>query len=182
MMRWFLCLYRAHGGVMRFSTMRLRLPLPVVLCLAITGIIGAQAPDTTSVWPPEAASLHLHMIGNAHVDAPWLWPLSEADAVVHSTFRSALERMKEDPELTMTTSSSQFYEWIAASDPGMLDEIRAHVKSGRWNLVGGWWVEPDVNIPSGESLLRQGLYGQRTFERLFGRRAVVGYNPDSFGH
>ena len=55
-------------------------------------------------------------------------------------------------------------------------------KAGRWNLVGGWWVEPDVNIPNGESLIRQGLYGQRTLERLFGRRADVGYNPDSFGH
>ena len=133
-------------------------------------------------WTPDAASLKLRMIGNAHVDAPWLWPLSEADAVVHSTFRSALDRMKEDPELTMTTSSSQFYEWIEASDPAMLNEIRQHVKSGRWNLVGGWWVEPDVNVPSGESLIRQGLYGQRTLERLFGRRADVGYNPDSFGH
>jgi len=122
------------------------------------------------------------MIGNAHIDAPWLWPLSEANAVVHSTFRSALDRMKEDPELTMTTSSSQFYEWVEASDPAMLDEIRTHVKSGRWSIVGGWWVEPDVNVPSGESLIRQGLYGQRTLQRIFGRRATVGYNPDSFGH
>ncbi|GAA3762207.1 alpha-mannosidase [Terriglobus aquaticus] len=122
------------------------------------------------------------MIGNAHIDAPWLWPLSEADAIVHSTFRSALDRMKEDSSLTMTTSSSQFYAWVAASDPAMLQEIRAYVKSGRWDLVGGWWVEPDVNMPSGESLIRQGLYGQRTLEKLFGRMADVGYNPDSFGH
>lgn len=112
-------------------------------------------------WSPEASALKLHMIGNAHVDAPWLWPLSEATAVVHSTFRSALDRMKEDPELTMTTSSSQFYEWVETTDPGMLAEIKAHVKSGRWNLVGGWWVEPDVNVPNGESLIRQGLYGDR---------------------
>src|SRR4051812_24151854 len=135
-----------------------------------------------SHWQPDAATLKLHMIGNAHIDAPWLWPLSEADAVVHSTFRSALDRMKEDPELTMTTSSSQFYEWVAVSDPETLNEIRAHVRSGRWDLVGGWWVEPDINIPSGESLIRQGLYGQQTLKRLFNRHATVGYNPDSFGH
>jgi alpha-mannosidase len=122
------------------------------------------------------------MIGNAHIDAPWLWPLSEADAVAHSTFRSALDRMKEDPQLTMTTSSSQFYVWIEATDPPMLDEIRHQVRAGRWDVVGGWWVEPDVNIPNGESLIRQGLYGQRTLERLFGRQSDVGYNPDSFGH
>lgn len=143
---------------------------------------GPQPPPTAPPWSSDAASLHLHMIGNAHIDAPWLWPLSEASAVVHSTFRSALDRMKEDPELTMTTSSSQFYEWIAASDPAMLNEIRQYVKAGRWDVVGGWWVEPDVNIPSGESLIRQGLYGQQVLERLFGRRADVGYNPDSFGH
>src|ERR1700712_1503728 len=142
-------------------------------------------PDPASAaphWSQDASTLRLHMIGNAHIDAPWLWPLSEANAVVHSTFRSALERMKEDPELTMTTSSSQFYEWVEASDPAMLDEIRQQVKAGRWNLVGGWWVEPDVNIPNGESLIRQGLYGQRSLQRIFGRRADVGYNPDSFGH
>src|SRR4051794_32743803 len=142
-------------------------------------------PPTTGAdqqWPADAADLRLHMIGNAHIDAPWLWPLAEANAVVHSTFRSALERMREDPELTMTTSSSQFYEWVEASDPAMIEEIRGHVKTGRWNLVGGWWVEPDVNMPSGEALIRQGLYGQRTLQRIFGRHATVGYNPDSFGH
>jgi len=161
--------------------------LPLLLLLA--GAAFGQAPaapasntSTPPPWPADASSLHLHMIGNAHIDAPWLWPLSEADAVVHSTFRSALERMKEDPELTMTTSSSQFYVWIEATDPAMLNEIKQQVNAGRWDLVGGWWVEPDVNIPSGESLIRQGLYGQRTLERIFGRRADVGYNPDSFGH
>ncbi len=146
------------------------------------GIAQNATPATPQGWSPEATSLRLHMIGNAHVDAPWLWPLSEATAVVHSTFRSALDRMKEDPELTMTTSSSQFYEWVETTDPGMLAEIKAYVKSGRWDVVGGWWVEPDVNVPNGESLIRQGLYGQRTLERIFGRHAIVGYNPDSFGH
>ncbi|MGI4757815.1 MAG: alpha-mannosidase [Janthinobacterium lividum] len=148
----------------------------------LSGLAQAAVSAAPQGWSPEASTLRLHMIGNAHVDAPWLWPLSEATAVIHSTFRSALDRMKEDPELTMTTSSSQFYEWVETTDPGMLAEIKAHVKSGRWNLVGGWWVEPDVNVPNGESLIRQGLYGQRSLERIFGRRADVGYNPDSFGH
>lgn len=143
---------------------------------------GAPAAVATQKWPADAPAYTLHMIGNAHIDAPWLWPLSEANAVVHSTFRSALDRMKETPDLTMTTSSSQFYEWVEHSDPAMLDEIRQHVKTGRWNAVGGWWVEPDVNVPNGESLVRQGLYGQRSLQRIFGRRATVGYNPDSFGH
>jgi len=106
----------------------------------------------------------------------------EGVSVVHSTFRSALDRMNEDPDIAMTTSSSQFYEWVAENDPAMLAEIKKRVDEGRWDLVGGWWVEPDVNIPNGESLARQGLYGQQTLKRLFGRTAKVGYNPDSFGH
>lgn len=158
--------------------------------MALASAFGVRAQTATSTaptpppaaWTPDAASLRLHMIGNAHIDAPWLWPLSEANAVVHSTFRSALNRMSEDPELTMTTSSSQFYEWVEQSDPVMLDEIRKQVKAGRWDLVGGWWVEPDVNMPGGEALIRQGLYGQRSLQRIFGRHATVGYNPDSFGH
>lgn len=147
-----------------------------------SGGAAASSAAQEEQWPAEAADLRLHMIGNAHIDAPWLWPLSETVAVVHSTFRSALERLKEDPQITMTTSSSQFYEWVAEDDPAMLAEIRERVEEGRWALVGGWWVEPDVNIPNGESLIRQGLYGQQSLQRLFGRQATVGYNPDSFGH
>ena len=122
------------------------------------------------------------MIGNGHIDPVWLWQWSEGESVVLSTFRSALDRMKENPDITFTASSAQFYEWVAETDPQMLQEIRQRVEEGRWSIVGGWWVEPDVNTPSGESLARQGLYSQMLFRRLFGRMARVGYNPDSFGH
>ncbi len=138
-----------------------------------------QSPDS---WPPQASPYRFHMIGNAHIDAPWLWPWPEAISVVLSTFRSALDRMNEDSDFTFTASSAQFYEWVAQADPKMMDEIRQRVKEGRWDAVGGWWVEPDVNIPNGESLVRQGLYGQEVFQRLFGRRAEIAYNPDAFGH
>ena len=123
-----------------------------------------------------------HMIAHAHIDPVWLWPWSEGIAVVHSTFRSALDRMNETPDFAFTASSAQFYQWISENDPKMLEEIRKRVDEGRWNIVGGWWVEPDVNIPSGESLVRQGLYGQLTFQKLLGHRASVAFNPDSFGH
>lgn len=151
----------------------------LMLCLLSVQAAIAQSP---APWPPEARQFRLHMIGNSHIDAPWLWPWTEAAAVVDSTFRSALDRLNENPHLKMTTSSSQFYEWVAQTDPAMLAEIRQRVAEGRWDLVGGWWVEPDVNIPNGESLARQGLYGQQTLQRLFGKIATVGYNPDSFGH
>jgi alpha-mannosidase len=140
---------------------------------------GAQSPNS---WPPQASQYRFHMIGNAHIDAVWLWPWSEGVSVVLSTFRSALDRMNENPDFTFTASSAQFYEWVAEADPKMLQEIRKRVEEGRWAVVGGWWVEPDVNIPNGESLVRQGLYSQRLFQQLFGRIAQIGYNPDSFGH
>jgi len=138
--------------------------------------------QSSTAWPPQALEYRFHVIGNAHIDAPWLWPWSEAMSVVHSTFRSALDRMNENADFTFTASSAQFYEWVAATDPTMIEEIRKRVAEGRWDVVGGWWIEPDVNIPNGESLIRQGLYSQRLFQQLFGRRAQIGYNPDSFGH
>jgi len=133
-------------------------------------------------WAPDAGRFRFHMIGNAHIDPVWLWPWPEGMSVVHSTFRSALDRMVETPEVRFTASSAQFYEWVAENDPQMLEEIRHRVDEGRWDIVGGWWVEPDINLPSGEALVRQGLYGQLLFRKLFGRTAKVAFNPDSFGH
>jgi alpha-mannosidase len=122
------------------------------------------------------------MIRNAHIDIPWLWPWPESMSVGLSTFRTALDHMNEFPEFKFTASSAILYDWAESADPNLIAQIRQRVAEGRWDVVGGWWVEPDVNAPNGESLLRQGLYGQRLFQRLLGRMARVGYNPDSFGH
>ena len=110
------------------------------------------------IWPAEAGKYRFHMIGQAHIDPVWLWPWPEGIAVVHSTFRSALDRMNENPDFAFTASSAQFYQWVAENDPEMLKEIRKRIEEGRWNVVGGWWVEPDMNIPCGEAMVRQGLY------------------------
>ncbi|QGY47019.1 twin-arginine translocation signal domain-containing protein [Maribellus comscasis] len=133
-------------------------------------------------WPAAASDYRFHMIGHAHIDPVWLWPWAEGMSVVHSTFQSALDRMNETPDFAFVASSAQFYQWVAENDPQMMKEIKKRVEEGRWNIVGGWWVEPDVNIPNGEAMVRQGLYGQKTFERLLGRKAKIAFNPDSFGH
>jgi alpha-mannosidase len=164
---------------LKFSSRSCAVAALLGACLVVVPLLPAQSEPS---WPPQADQFRLHMIGNAHIDPVWLWPWSEGVSVVHSTFRSALDRMNEDPDLKMTTSSSQFYEWVAENDPALLANIRKRVDEGRWNLVNGWWVEPDANIPNGESLARQGLYGQETLKHLFGRTAKVGYNPDTFGH
>ena len=150
--------------------------------LAFSRLTGMISPFRQAKWPADAANYRIHLIGQAHIDPVWLWPWQEGIAVVHSTFRSALDRMNEAPGFCFTASSAQFYQWIAENDPGMLAEIRQRVDEGRWNIAGGWWVEPDMNIPCGEAMVRQGLYGQLTFRRLLGRTASVAYNPDSFGH
>jgi alpha-mannosidase len=124
----------------------------------------------------------LHMIGNAHIDPVWLWQWQEGFHEVKATFRSALDRMKEYEDFKFVSSSAVFYEWVEKSDPAMFAEIQARVKEGRWGIVGGWWLQPDCNIPSGESFVRQALYGQHYFKEKFGITAKVGYNVDSFGH
>lgn len=90
--------------------------------------------------------------------------------------------MNEYGDFIFVASSAAFYEWVEKSDPAMFAEIRQRIAEGRWQVVGGWWVEPDCNIPAGESFVRQGLYGQRYFKEKFGVTARVGFNVDSFGH
>jgi alpha-mannosidase len=124
----------------------------------------------------------LHMIGNAHIDPVWLWRWQEGFHEVKASFRSALDRLDEYDDFIFVSSSAVFYEWIEKSDPEMFEEIRARVQEGRWEVVGGWWLQPDCNIPTGESYVRQALYGQHYFKEKFGVTARVGYNVDSFGH
>jgi alpha-mannosidase len=152
-----------------------------IILVPVPGLIKGGELDLGS-WPADARNFRFHMIGQAHIDPVWLWPWPEGVSVVLSTFRSALDRMNENPEFCFTASSAQFYQWIADNDPDMLEEIRKRIREGRWNIVGGWWVEPDMNMPSGEAMVRQGLYGQLTVEKLTGKRASVAYCPDSFGH
>lgn len=124
----------------------------------------------------------LHMIGNAHLDPVWLWNWQEGFQEVKATFRSALDRMNEDENFVFTCSSAAFYEWVEHNNPQMFEEIKKRVAEGRWEVVGGWWIQPDCNIPSGEAFARQGLYGQRYFKEKLNTLATTGYNVDSFGH
>ncbi|AZN41427.1 alpha-mannosidase [Paenibacillus albus] len=124
----------------------------------------------------------IHLIGNAHLDPVWLWQWQEGYGEIKATFRSALDRLKEYPEFVFTRSCAAYYAWIEENAPDMFEEIKVRVAEGRWVIVGGWWIQPDCNLPSGESFARHGLYGQRYFQEKFGVMAKVGYNVDSFGH
>jgi alpha-mannosidase len=124
----------------------------------------------------------LHIIGYSHIDAAWLWPWRDGSNVALTTFRSALDRMKENMDFRYCHSSAIHYSWVERADPKMFEEVRQRVREGRWEVVGGWPVEPDCNIPSTESFVRHSLYGKNYFQRAFGVDVNIGLNPDSFGH
>lgn len=126
--------------------------------------------------------MNIHFIGNAHLDPAWMWRLEEGFSAFAATCRSALDRMKETDEFIFTVSSAACFEFIEKTNPHLFSQIVTAVKSGRWSLVGGWWCEPDCNLPSGESFLRQGLYGQSYFQSRFGMICDTGFCIDSFGH
>jgi alpha-mannosidase len=122
------------------------------------------------------------MIGNAHLDPVWLWPWQEGYQEARATFRSALDRMDEYPDFVFTCDQIVLLSWVEEQDPELFARIQQRVAEGRWVNAGGWWVEPDCNMPMGESFARQGLYGQRYLLQKFGRLAEVGMNVDPFGH
>ncbi len=124
----------------------------------------------------------VHLVGNAHLDPVWLWRWQEGYSEVLATFRSALDRIKEFDDFIFTSAAAIYYEWIEETDPEMFEEIKRRVTEGRWVIAGGWLIQPDCNLPCGESFARQSLYGQGYFKEKFGVTAKVGYNVDSFGH
>lgn len=123
-----------------------------------------------------------HMIGNAHLDPAWMWTWDEGMEAFLATVRSALDRMDEFEDFVFTCSSAAHYRWIEETEPHLFERVKERVKEGRWAIVGGWWVQADCNIPSGEGFARQALLGQRYFMERFGRIARTGYSPDAFGH
>jgi alpha-mannosidase len=124
----------------------------------------------------------IHAVGNSHIDMAWLWPWTETVEVVRNTFQSVLDLMREYPDFKFTMSSARTYEWIEEKYPAMFKEIQQRVREGRWEVIGGMWVEPDLNMPDGESLTRQILVGKRYFQSRFGVDVKIGWNPDSFGY
>ncbi len=124
----------------------------------------------------------IRAVGNSHIDMAWLWPWTETVEVVRNTFQSVLDLMREYPDFKFTMSSARTYEWMQEKYPDLFHQIEQRVKEGRWEIIGGMWVEPDLNMPDGESLVRQILVGKRYFQKNFGVDVKIGWNPDSFGY
>ncbi|WP_016952825.1 alpha-mannosidase [Anabaena sp. PCC 7108] len=123
----------------------------------------------------------IHLLGHAHLDLAWLWPVSETWKAAVSTFESVLGLQRDFPELVFCHTTPALYAWVEEYRPVLFAEIQNQVKAGKWEVLGGFWVEPDLNLISGESIVRQLLYGQRYFQERFGKISPVVWVPDTFG-
>ena len=130
---------------------------------------------------PQEGSIAL--TGHAHIDLAWLWPMVETRRKGVRTFHTVAQLADTFPEFRFNHSTPQLYDFVGQDDPALLDTIKAKVAQGVWEPLGGMWVEPDTNMPCGESLIRQLLYGIGFFDRTFGadKRSTVCWLPDTFG-
>lgn len=123
----------------------------------------------------------LALIGHSHIDTAWLWPLRETKRKVGRTFSTMLRLMEQYPEFHFSASQPELYMFVKENYPALWKELKRRVKQGRWEPCGATWVEQDSNVSGGESLVRQLLYGNRFYEREFGKRSKVAWLPDAFG-
>jgi alpha-mannosidase len=161
----------------------------------LNGVCNLWRAEDRGTWAEARAALaplyaqrngdHSHevaAIGHAHIDTAWLWPIAETYRKCVRTFSSQTAYMDAYPEYRFACSQAQQYAWVKDRNPDLYARIRERVARGQFIPVGGTWVEPDCNIPSGESLVRQFLLGQSFFQREFGTRCREFWNPDVFGY
>jgi alpha-mannosidase len=123
-----------------------------------------------------------YFVGHSHLDAAWLWSFDETKRVFRDTCETVLELMEKHQHFCFCQSSAQYYKWLEERYPETFKKVKKKVEEGRWEIVGGTWVEPDGNLPSGESLVRQFLLGKRYFAEKFGVDVKIAWFPDSFGY
>ena len=124
----------------------------------------------------------IHVIFNAHIDPVWLWPWQSSLDELLATCRSACDRLDAHPDVVFTRGEAWVYQQIERVDPTLFERIKGHLRDGRWEIVGGWWVQPDCNQPSGFALERSIMLGKEYFHSRFGQFTRIAYNVDSFGH
>lgn len=124
----------------------------------------------------------LFLLSNAHIDPVWLWEWQEGATATIATFRAAADICEEFDGFVFCHNEALLYQWTEEYDPSLFARIQRLVKAGKWHIMGGWFLQPDCNIPSGESILRQVLTGQKYFHEKFDQKPTVAVNFDTFGH
>ncbi len=127
-------------------------------------------------------SKQIHLVCNAHIDPVWLWEWQEGVAAALSTFRTAAELCEEFDGFIFNHNEAILYQWVEEYEPALFKRIQRLVKAGRWSIMGGWFLQPDCNMPSGESFVRQILAGKGYFREKFGVDVTTAINFDPFGH
>ncbi len=126
--------------------------------------------------------VHAICIGHTHIDVAWEWTLAQTREKTLRSFSTVLALMKKYPEYKFMSSQPQLYKFLMEESPELYAEVKKMVKQGRWEVEGGMWVEADCNLSSGESLVRQFLYGKRFMKKEFGVESRVLWLPDVFGY
>lgn len=126
--------------------------------------------------------MKVHIILNSHLDPVWLWTWPQGVDEVLATARTACDLLDDYPEIYITRGEAWFYKVILEYDPELFQRIKHYVDSGRWQVVGGWWIQPDCNMPTAESFEKQAELALRFLEKHLHTHVSVGYNVDSFGH
>ncbi|MEA5463855.1 alpha-mannosidase [Leptothoe sp. PORK10 BA2] len=177
-----------------------------VLQYYLQSLAPEKLPDVealiTQEWPASRGELHqrlanlrqcllphgdwvkqrqIHCVGHAHLDLAWLWPVADTWRAAERTFQSVLALQQDFPELTYTHSSPALFAWLEVHRPELFHQVQQQVTAGKWSIDAGLWVEPELNIVSGESIARQILYGQRYCQEKFGGRSLIAWLPDTFG-
>ncbi|MEH7009835.1 alpha-mannosidase [Neobacillus niacini] len=135
----------------------------------LTGLVGSSQGE-------------MLMVGQSHIDLAWLWPMKEAVRKCSRTFSTMSTLLDENPNFTYAQSQPQAYAFVNEHYPEIYQRVKRHIADGRWEVVGGMWVEPDLNMPSGESLVRQLLYGMKFYKDEFGVQPRIEWLPDTFGY
>lgn len=137
--------------------------------------------DRLLPFSPFLKQRKIWLLGHAHLDMAWLWAVDETWRAAERTFESVLNLQQDFPELIFCHSTPALYEWIEQNRPDLFQQIQAQIKAGKWEPIGGLWVEPELNIISGESIARHILYGQRYYQEKFGSISPIAWLPDTFG-
>jgi alpha-mannosidase len=186
---------RSTGGVGRLVRPALDTSWAGKLLHDLNRVCNVVDPEDPTTWDDGRAILsnllaqtngsfahEMSAIGHAHIDTAWLWPIEETRRKCQRSFANVLALMDDYPEFKFACSQAAQYVMMEEDNPALFARIVAKAKSGQWIPIGGSWVEPDCNLPSGEAMCRQFLYGQRYFERVFGARSRIFWNPDVFGY
>ncbi len=151
----------------------------------VTPEVCFEVEQRLSSFAAESKRLTLHCVGHAHLDMNWMWGYDETVVIVMETMRTALRLLEEYPAFKFSQSQGAIYEMIERYEPELLPQIKHYIDEGRWELAATQWTETDMNLPSGESLLRHALYTVRYLQRLFDvdrEKLRVAFMPDTFGH